>query len=494
VPARDAFVSLRPEELVVPSPAAIEARRDADGAPAVEGPHRADFGHRIEQTHGDDDGIYAGWAWDGKTLRAWVDRYGMWPLFYAGDDRHVLVSDSLTALVARLRERSLDHAAIEMFLRLGFFLGNDTPFVAIRAFPPGGALTWDGALNVTSRPVASAHSRLSFDQAVDGYIELFRQAVKRRRPDDGVASLPLSGGRDSRHIALELHASGCAVDEYVTASKSGDDSDIIGARRLAARFGRPHVVVASEGPTLAWEAKKNEITHFCADEHGWIAPVFAYLARRRSPSFDGIGGDVLSAGLFNTAHRSQLARKGKIESLASDVTREWSPSGDALHVLRSLLDLPFVHADDIGSRLTTTIAQFTEHPNPISAFFFWNRTRREIGLAPFGLGRASRLYAPFLDREVFHLLASLPPEFSLDGRLHDAALVRAHGELGSVRLSRAPGAWAWARDHVRRSRAAPIARAIVRPVRTPPSPRVGEALGILRAIYGAQLRQHLLNA
>jgi hypothetical protein len=29
-----------------------------------------------------------------------------------------------------------------VFLRLGFFLSEDTPFAAIRALPPGGKLIW----------------------------------------------------------------------------------------------------------------------------------------------------------------------------------------------------------------------------------------------------------------------------------------------------------------------------------------------------------------
>jgi asparagine synthase (glutamine-hydrolysing) len=485
-------VSLRPDEFTVPPPTVIEVRRRADGTFAVAGPHQAEFGHRIPN-EGLDDGIFAGWSWNGHALHAWVDRYGMWPLFYAGDDQNILVSDSLTALVPKLRDRALDAGAIEVFLGLGFFIENDTPLAGIRAFPPGGHLTWDGTLAITGAPFTRPSSGLAFEQAVDGYIELFRQAIKRRRPDQVIKSLPLTGGRDSRHIALELRESGCAVAEYVTTSKSGDAgcSDIIEARRLALLLGGRHVVIEAADSILSWEQKKNEITHFCADEHGWIAPVFAYLAHR-GPSFDGIAGDVLSATLNNSPDRSELMRAGAYEQLARELLQEWSLSSDALRVVRPLLDLPAVHADDVAGRLAKTLAQFSEHPNPMSAFFFWNRTRRAIALSPFGLGRTSPIYAPFLDHAVFDLLASLPPEFSFDGRLHDAALVQAYGELGSVPRAYPPRTWV--RERVRQSRAAPIVRAIMRRLKAPVARRVSDAHGVLRTIYAMQLHQHLENA
>ena len=36
-------------------------------------------------------------------------------------------------------------AAIAVYIKLGGFLGNDTPFRAIRALPPGGRLVAEGA-------------------------------------------------------------------------------------------------------------------------------------------------------------------------------------------------------------------------------------------------------------------------------------------------------------------------------------------------------------
>jgi hypothetical protein len=105
-------VSVRPEQFVVPAPTLIEIRGKPEGGFMVAGPHRAEFGHRI----GPHDGIYAGWEWDGHTLRARTDRYGMWPLFYAADADGIIVSDSLTAMLPRLRDRALDAGALDVFL------------------------------------------------------------------------------------------------------------------------------------------------------------------------------------------------------------------------------------------------------------------------------------------------------------------------------------------------------------------------------------------
>ena len=45
---------------------------------------------------------------------------------------------------------------------------------------------------------------LSRSAAMDLYAQVFREAVRRRIPDDRRWVLPLSGGQDSRHILFTL--------------------------------------------------------------------------------------------------------------------------------------------------------------------------------------------------------------------------------------------------------------------------------------------------
>src|SRR5215211_6989478 len=97
----------------------------------------------------------------------------------------------------------LNFAALAVFLRLGFFLGDATPWTDRKATPPPGLneaarkSLWD-----PPKPIAPVHGRTR-SELVDTYIDLFRQAVARMLPGEPFA-LPLSGGADSRHILLEL--------------------------------------------------------------------------------------------------------------------------------------------------------------------------------------------------------------------------------------------------------------------------------------------------
>ena len=116
-----------------------------------------------------------------------------------------VLSTDLLQLVERGAPTGLDVDALSVFLRLGFFVGDDTPFASIRAVLP-------------PRP-GIATARLSRPAAVRGYIDLVRQAIRRRLPTAPFV-LPLSGGRDSRHLLYELLDAGCPPGRCVTCATS----------------------------------------------------------------------------------------------------------------------------------------------------------------------------------------------------------------------------------------------------------------------------------
>src|SRR5690606_31154041 len=92
----------------------------------------------------------SGWTWDGADLIACTDRFGFHPLFYAMDGSRVLVSHSLTRLLDEGAPRTLDHEALSVFLHLGWYLGEDTPFRHVKVLPPAGRLTWSAGTTAVS--------------------------------------------------------------------------------------------------------------------------------------------------------------------------------------------------------------------------------------------------------------------------------------------------------------------------------------------------------
>ena len=196
------------------------------------------------------------------------------------------------------------------------------------------------------------------------------------------------------------------------------------------------------------ELRKNRITSFCTDEHAWILPLAEYLRGRVQSVYDGLGGDVLSAGLFLNEARLARFASGQIEELAVDFLRG-SEARTAELVAPDWAGR--LGHDRAVARLTGELARHAGAPNPIGSFFFWNRTRREISLQSYGIMNQSvEVLAPYLDHDLFDFLSSLPAAMLLDRKFHGDTIRRGFPEYNDVRYEdRSVRSW-WAPFHFRR--------------------------------------------
>lgn len=389
------------------------------------------LGHRV----GSSDGIFAQWEWDGARLRAHNDRFGLFPLFYSYWDGAIALSSSIPRLLAAGAPAELDERALSVFLRLGFFIGDDTPYARIRALGPDSVLEWDGALRLMHGVAAgaAAHGAMTRARAIDGYIELFRQAIARRAcAAQGPLVLPLSGGRDSRHILFELMRQGHRPDHCVTTLHypPRTDEDARVAAAIACELGLAHVVLAQTQSWFKAEHKKNLLTNFCSDEHAWFMVAADYLNARSPVVYDGIGGDVLSAALFVTPQRLAIFGTGNARAVAEHLLGADEPA------LARLLP-PQLYSNASRERaldhLETEVARHLGRPNPVGSFYFWNRTRREIALVPYGLlGPLANVYAPYLDHDLYDFLAGLPVALLADHAFHSDTIARAYPQYAHI--------------------------------------------------------------
>jgi asparagine synthetase B (glutamine-hydrolysing) len=394
------------------------------------------MGHRLEDgAHDLADGIFADWVWNGECLRVRTDRYGLSPLYYSATADSVAISPDILSLFKLGVATELDETSFGVFLLLGFYLADDTPFRAIKAVPPCATLTWrPGELRVTGERVRAKPQAITREAALDAYIELFREAVRRRVPLGEDFTVPLSGGRDSRHILLELCALGRPPLFCVTYGSFGSlNAEVDVAAKLCAALRVPHVVLHQPGSHFDQEYQKNLQTGFCTDEHAQTLVLRAYLNGRVRTLYDGIGGDVLSAGLFLDDERQGLLEAGRFEALARILARESRAIPGLLREeQRSRFD-PEVAIGRIARELTDHAAE----PNPIGSFFFWNRTRREIALSVYGVDDfgVPQCFAPYLDHRVYDLLASLPARLLMDHTFHTEAIRRAHPRYAAIPFS-----------------------------------------------------------
>jgi len=390
----------------------------ASGTPHFSG------GHRLPSTVTDrDDGIHASWSWTGETLTIETDRYGMYPLFHAVEGNTLRVATSVAALVAAGADTAFDLDALAVFLRVGFFMGDDTAFRAIRAVPPNATLRWSrGILTTEQRPVVPTWSDCTADAAVDGYLELFRAAMRRRPAPAGGFRLPLSGGRDSRHILLELCAAGTPPALCLCTTRDIlNDADI--AAQLAAAMGVPHQIVQERPWSVADERRNLELTHYCADEHTWYHAMLDELDVPGTTTYDGIAGDVLSQGGRSQKLRLEWFRAGDAETVAVHLV-ERDRSREDLRFLSPELCRGTTF-DAAVARTAAEVRQHLDRPNPAASFMFWSRARRETALMPYGLlAGGPTVYAPYLDHALYDHLTSLPAELTVPMRMHDRVIER----------------------------------------------------------------------
>jgi hypothetical protein len=407
------------------------------------GPVRFFRGHSIEIPRRRPDGVFAEWTWDGRRLVIRNDRYGAAPIFYAVDGNRFWVSPSLIKLIEEGAPTAFDEAGLALFLRLGFFVGEDTPFRAIRVVPPHGTVVWEaGRVMVSGGYRIVPLQRIGRNEAVDGFIELFRRAMARRPPRAGEIVMPLSGGCDSRHILMELCASGRPPDYALTIPRypprASEDERI--AAIVARELGVPHRLLQQTDAAFASELRKNWATHLCADEHAWYVAMVDDLEGRAGTVYDGLGGALSVANRFLSREALDQVAAGRFEELARDILQSLSRSSESFlgavvrPEWRERLSL-----DRAVERLAAELALHAPAPDPIKSFNFWTRIRRELALTPFALMRAvPTVYSPYLDYEVFDHLMSLPPQAmspalaSSDKSFHIQAVLRGYPQFAHI--------------------------------------------------------------
>ena len=358
------------------------------------------------------DGIFASWEWDGRRLGVRNDRYGASPLFYWYDERQFCVSPSVLTLIERGAPTTIDESGLAAFLRLGFFLGDDTPFAAIRAVPPGSLLEWcEGTLSKSGGRPRTRVNRATRDAALDGFVTLFREAIARRPPNGAGTYVPLSSGRDSRHILFELAALGhrpqcVTIPRYPP--RPGEDERI--APLIARAVGAPHTELRQNPSRFSTELQKNWATHLCADEHAWYLEMIASLGTAPTVVYDGLGGALSVPNRFHSRESIALMEAGKTRELADRLLRSYSVQTETYleRVLR-----PDAYAalsrERAVERFAAELDGHVDAPDPIKSFNVWNRIRRELALVPYGMMKhVPTVYSPYFDHDLFDFLMGMP--------------------------------------------------------------------------------------
>ena len=375
------------------------------------------------------------WRWDGNTLVIENDRYGFYPLFYYAGKDEFLISPSLLTLLRKGAPSDLDWPALAVFLRLGNYVGLDTPFRHIRLVPPNARVQREGGhFRITGARCRILPDRsLTREAAIDGYIQLFREAIAKM-PAEGGAVVPLSGGRDSRHIFLELRRQRVFPLSAlsVLCEPFQLTEDVATARELASVASTPHATVYVPTVTVSLERQKNRLTHMATLEHRWILPAVEQIARQHATVYEGVGGDILSTATRISPDRLRLLEQGDLSGLAK------SYLGVEGYLPHALTPEAMQHCtqDVARQRVVEELRDHLDAANPLGSFHFWNRTRRVTALAPCCIwNQASSVWCPYLNGRVFDFLSSIPATLLIHSeyhRFHTDVILRAYPEFAGV--------------------------------------------------------------
>jgi hypothetical protein len=425
----------------------LVVRRKGDGLETI-GQPRALLGKPVRR-NGVDEGIWTRWDWDGRRLEVRQDRFGFHPCFYFVTRDAWGVSPSIHVLVEHGAPTALDDDAIAVFLRLGYYLGTTTPFLAIRALPPGGHLEAEGLslqVKVESDPRARPVRGVSVEAAVELYGPMFQAVIDRTVPTLPERTVvPLSGGRDSRHILFALHRAGfrnvTCPSVMLPPPLRSDDPVVAGV--VARRLGFPFQRLGPIRSVPAAEAAKNVLVGMCTAMGAWIIPLTGWLQRHGAQArFDGVAGDVLSQFSGKNPWKLQWMLEGKFEDLA----RAQLPAEGYLPRLLSTEYRARWNRDAAVRLLAAEFARHADQPSPWHSWMLWNRTRRGIAAGWVQLGGPWDSYAPFLDHELYDLLGGLPGGEFFASQLHSRVLAASYPEWADLPF--ASKAWTPVSDRI----------------------------------------------
>jgi hypothetical protein len=245
--------------------------------------------------------------------------------------------------------------------------------------------------------------------------------------------MPVSGGRDSRHLLLELIDAGHPPARGVTAHHHPSvwGGDVPYAAELCARLGIDHEIVWP-GPLVEEEWRKNRETGYCSDEHAWYRPVAGVLNGATDHTYDGLnGGTVLAPGQYYYRRLRRLNDERRWDELASEMGRKLD--GEPRFAALIAPDMrSHINGERAVARLRADLDGYIDEPEPYLTSRFWSRATRELTLTcSLMLGHIPAVYTPFMDPDFFTFAWSVPIRH-LDEAFHDEVIASRFGHIASL--------------------------------------------------------------
>ena len=369
-----------------------------------------------------------------------TDFLSLFQIYYTQlPDGRVLLSNYIDELINKGADTALDDGAMAVFIRLGYFLADDTPFKHIKVLPPNSTITVDKAglsIDIKPKHLIKASPELSYDQAVKQYGDIFQssvEAVLNLHPDHDIV-VPISGGMDSRHILFAVEAAGKQPQHLITCNRfrPNMDADVDVAKQVCEAMGLEQQLLSQNFSDLVTQELDNfSLNSYCADENNWALPLADYFEALDRPfvSLDGLAGDVLTANAWNDTAKLALYREEKLEQLADRILKDEGHQIDCL----SEFGHQRWNVALAKEKIIEELSQYVGTCHPLGHFYLWNRAIREIGHIPrTWQGRFGIVSTPYLVKPMYDFLTSLPGEYGCGKAFHGDVIAKTYPKYADI--------------------------------------------------------------
>lgn len=376
---------------------------------------------------------FAYWSFKQGVFEAAVDLHGLAHLYYYDDGETFCAAYDLQQLVSLLPNPQLDYGALAVFYRMGTFIENDTPIKNVKVLGPAGRIVIrNGELKISERYFWSQSAvDETKETLIDKYQSLFEASIAQVKQTSSMpVSIPLSGGRDSRHIFLEALAQGLEIKQVVTSFFEPDNQfgeDVALAKQLCAKASVPVKVIKSDNNWFGREQYKNSKTSFGTMIHAWYVDLAKQLPEQ-SLLLDGLGGDVLSESKKWNSVIEKAFQQGDWDTLIN----HYLGFNDSCLAVFSPRFTEKISRNLAVERLLPVLKKYEKFHKPQGAFEFYCRARRNIALSPLTLTNCQAVYFPYLEKELFKFLSSVPARSFAANDFHTSVILKSYRDYADI--------------------------------------------------------------
>ena len=367
-----------------------------------------------------------------------VDRYGVYSLFYSKNRDHIILSDAIGEIIARMPEIQLNRESIIEYLAFGFKLGNKTHIVDVHEFEASTIHRIDEALDISEQIywellgelVENRIPREDFRKVFNAHVMTATSLARR-------ISLPLSGGLDTRTIISALIGKKDNIHCYTHGVRDAEDVKI--AQKICNHFNISHSVYELDEEwikTIPTTVERN------AEMFNGLGTSLSAMHVKRSYEIEDKKGELLISGnmgneIWRCWKAERIVNSKNMEDLALGIVRSHSVLPSTIKkVFDGYSDIELVKLLKESVRSVFLKARNCKDLIDYYQYFMLRSyCSNVVSHAMKDTGKHFRVFAAFLHRDLLQQLPLMPLDEKTRGSMQEYIIARNDSYLAALPLN-----------------------------------------------------------